>query len=87
MAYRSVGAPGPARATAALLGVELAQGVLGFVQYFTHLPVVLVALHLAGACLVLVAAVRMVLSTRDRGPAALPPAVAVVPARLVVSAG
>jgi hypothetical protein len=31
-----------------LLAVELAQGVLGFVQYFTDLPVPLVALHLVG---------------------------------------
>ncbi len=62
------GARGPARAALVLLGVELAQGALGFVQYFTGLPVVLVGLHLAGACLVLVAAVRVVLSTRDRGP-------------------
>ena len=72
------GAPGPARAALVLLGVELAQGVLGFAQYFTGLPVLLVGLHLAGACVVLVAAVRVVLSTRDRGPL---PAPASVPAQ------
>ena len=55
-----------------LLGVELAQGVLGFVQYFTGLPVVLVGLHLAGACVVLVAAVHLVLNTRSRGPVDAP---------------
>ncbi len=38
-----------------LLGVELAQGTIGFVQYFTDLPIALVAAHLVGAA-VLVAA-------------------------------
>jgi cytochrome c oxidase assembly protein subunit 15 len=56
------------RATGVLLVVELAQGAIGYVQYFTGLPVVLVGLHLAGACVVLIAAVRVVLTTRDRGP-------------------
>ena len=35
-----------------LLGVELAQGTIGFVQYFTDLPVVLVGFHLLGAALI-----------------------------------
>jgi heme a synthase len=56
------------RAVGVLLVVELAQGLIGYVQYFTGLPVVLVGLHLLGACLVLIAAVRVVLATRDRGP-------------------
>ena len=56
------------RATGVLLVVELAQGAIGYAQYFTGLPVVLVGLHLAGACVVLVASVRVVLATRDRGP-------------------
>ena len=42
----------PIRAVATLLGVELAQGTVGFVQYATDLPVVLVGLHLLGAALV-----------------------------------
>ncbi len=37
------------QAALVLLGVELAQGVIGFVQYFTDLPVLLVGLHLLGA--------------------------------------
>ncbi|WP_447647143.1 hypothetical protein [Nocardioides zeae] len=37
------------RAVATLLAVELAQGVVGYVQYFTGLPVGLVALHMLGA--------------------------------------
>ena len=68
VALRAIGAdPGLVRATAVLLVVELAQGLVGYVQYFTGLPVVLVGVHLAGACVVLVAAVRVVLATRDRG--------------------
>jgi len=39
-----------------LLAISLLQGVIGYVQYFTGLPVVLVALHLLGATLVWVSA-------------------------------
>jgi cytochrome c oxidase assembly protein subunit 15 len=61
---------GPERAIRAvswLLGIELAQGTVGFVQYFTDLPVVLVGLHVLGAALVAAAATWMLLGTRDRG--------------------
>ncbi len=44
------------RSAVVLLVVELSQGVIGFVQYFTHLPVLLVGVHVAGACAVWVAA-------------------------------
>ena len=37
------------RAVLVVLAVELAQGVVGFVQYFTGLPVLVVGLHLLGA--------------------------------------
>jgi cytochrome c oxidase assembly protein subunit 15 len=40
------------RAAWLLLAAELAQGSVGFVQYFTHLPAVLVGFHMFGACLV-----------------------------------
>jgi cytochrome c oxidase assembly protein subunit 15 len=40
------------RAAVVLLVVELAQGLIGFVQYFTDLPVVLVGFHMLGAALV-----------------------------------
>ncbi|KQT94971.1 cytochrome oxidase assembly protein [Marmoricola sp. Leaf446] len=43
---------GPRRAVGALLGVELAQGVVGFVQYFTDLPEILVGIHLLGAAVI-----------------------------------
>jgi cytochrome c oxidase assembly protein subunit 15 len=49
-----------------LLGVELGQGLIGFVQYFTHLPIGLVALHMLGACLVWLAAVEVVIQATER---------------------
>ncbi len=64
-ALRATG--GPSRPMGLLLLVELAQGVVGFVQYFTDLPVLLVALHLVGACLIVVTAVQAVLALRRRG--------------------
>jgi heme a synthase len=61
------GAPALARrAATALLLVELAQGLVGFVQYATGLPVVLVAFHLLGAALVSAAVTWLVLSVRQR---------------------
>jgi cytochrome c oxidase assembly protein subunit 15 len=39
-----------------LLAVELGQGLIGFVQYFAHVPPLLVGLHMFGACLVWLAA-------------------------------
>jgi cytochrome c oxidase assembly protein subunit 15 len=77
LALKAVAAPARAvRAMGVLLVVELAQGLIGLVQFFTGLPVLLVALHLVGACAVIVAAVHAVLALRDRGPlgAGQPPA-------------
>ena len=74
-ALRAAGAPPAAvRAARVLLLVEAGQAAIGWTQYFTDLPVLLVGAHLVGACLVLIAACRLVLTTRDRGPlpAALP---------------
>jgi cytochrome c oxidase assembly protein subunit 15 len=45
-------APAARRAVAVLLGVEVAQGSIGFVQYFTDLPVVLVGFHVLGAAVI-----------------------------------
>ncbi|MGY2081738.1 COX15/CtaA family protein [Modestobacter sp. SYSU DS0657] len=55
------------RAVRDLLIVELLQGVVGYAQYFTHLPAALVLLHMAGAVLVTVYTARLVWSVR--GPA------------------
>ncbi len=70
VALRAVGAP--SRAVAVLLAVELAQGLVGYVQYFTDLPVPLVALHMAGACVTVVAVVRAALSLRERAGVVVP---------------
>jgi heme a synthase len=51
-----------------LVAVELGQGLIGFVQYFTHLPAALVAAHMLGSCLVLLAALAVLWSTRQRRP-------------------
>ncbi len=56
------------RLTLALLGVALAQGLIGYAQYFSGLPWVLVAIHMLGACLVWALAVFVALSMRARGP-------------------
>ena len=55
------------RAVRDLLVVELAQGVIGYVQYFTHVPALLVLAHMAGAVLITVYTARLVWSVR--GPA------------------
>ena len=66
-ALRTVAAPRPAVAAAAVLvGVELAQGAIGFVQFFTHVPAVLVGFHMAGACAVWLATLAMLTQTRGR---------------------
>lgn len=64
--------PSATRATWVLLIVSLAQGVVGYVQYFTGLPWAVVLVHLLGACLVWIALVRIPLSLRTRGVAADP---------------
>jgi cytochrome c oxidase assembly protein subunit 15 len=50
-----------------LLGVMAAQGTVGYVQYFTGLPPVLVGIHVLGSVLVWVTALRLYLALRDRG--------------------
>ncbi len=67
LALRAVDAPPIAqRATAILLGVELAQGAVGFVQYFTDLPIALVAVHLLGAAIFSAALTWTLVSVRER---------------------
>lgn len=57
------------RRRALLLAVVVAaQGVIGYVQYFTGVPAALVAAHMLGSALLWVAALGVVLSMRDRGP-------------------
>jgi cytochrome c oxidase assembly protein subunit 15 len=67
LVLRSGGAPSAVRrAASTLLAVELAQGVVGFTQYFTDLPVVLVAIHLLGAALLSASMTWLLLSVRER---------------------
>jgi cytochrome c oxidase assembly protein subunit 15 len=62
----SGGPPRAVRAAAWLLGACLAQGLLGYLQYFAGVPTGLVALHMLGACLVWVATLGVLVSTRAR---------------------
>ena len=55
------------RAARELLIVQLAQGVVGYVQYFTDLPIALVLVHMLGAVLITAFTARLVWSVR--GPA------------------
>lgn len=43
------------------LGITLGQAVIGYTQYFTKLPVLLVGCHIAGATLLWVATIRLLL--------------------------
>jgi heme a synthase len=54
------------RAAWVLLGVELAQGAIGYTQYFLHVPPLLVGLHMLGACLVWLAALQVLLLVEPR---------------------
>lgn len=68
VAMRTTAAPdGPRHAAVVVLLLMLAQGGVGYLQYFTGLPWLLVAVHLLGSVLVWWATVRLMLSTRSRG--------------------
>lgn len=57
---RMTAAPQPAQRRAGwLLCISLAQGLIGYVQYFTGLPELAVALHILGALLVWLGALRL----------------------------
>lgn len=62
-AARASGAGGVTRAATVLFGVLLSQGLIGFVQFFTGLPWVLVGFHVAGACAVWLATLGLLRST------------------------
>ncbi|MFI0479898.1 heme A synthase [Actinomadura sp. 9N215] len=63
------GAPPAARRRGHELAVIIvAQGVVGYVQYFLGVPEGLVLLHMLGAVLMWLAAFRLYFALRDRGP-------------------
>ena len=70
LALRAAGAPLAADRALRLLGISLAQGLIGLVQYFTHLPVVLVGAHMAGSVAVWLFTLALIHAThvRPAGP-------------------
>jgi cytochrome c oxidase assembly protein subunit 15 len=63
LALRALSAPlRVTRAAGMLVVVELSQGVVGFVQYFTGLPWPVVILHMLGACLVWTATLNLLVA-------------------------
>jgi heme a synthase len=78
VALHATDSPGRTRRAARdLLVVELAQGGIGYVQYFTQLPALLVLAHMAGAVLITAYAARLVWAVR--GPASELPVDAAAP--------
>ncbi|MFZ4234124.1 COX15/CtaA family protein [Streptomyces murinus] len=64
---KAVDAPhGPLARTRELFLILLSQGAVGYIQYFTHLPEVLVGVHMLGSCLVWVGVLRVLLALRER---------------------
>ena len=66
---RMSGAPPRAvRASLIMIASLGLQGVIGYIQYFTHLPAGLVWVHVTGSMLVWIAVLRLFFAMRDRGP-------------------
>ena len=70
------------RALWALFGVQIGQGAIGFVQYFTDLPIVLVGFHMLGASLTAAAIAWVLVSVRHPRELEGVEAAAAAPARL-----
>ena len=60
------------RSARILMVVMVAQAAVGYTQYFTHLPALLVELHLAGATALVIGAVQTFLTCTYHAPEALP---------------
>jgi heme a synthase len=73
LGLRMSGAPARTRrASWVMLAALGTQGVIGYIQYFTHLPAGLVWVHVSGSVLVWIAVLRLFLFMRDRGPLSRP---------------
>ncbi|HVE95220.1 MAG TPA: COX15/CtaA family protein [Acidimicrobiales bacterium] len=70
---RSSASPDAARAATTLLAIEIAQGAIGYAQYFNGVPPLLVALHVIGALGVWIGAVRLRLSIGSSSAVELEP--------------
>ena len=69
LGLRLSGAPQRAvRAGWIMLAALGSQGVIGYIQYFTHLPAGLVWVHVTGSVLVWIAVLRLFFTLRDRAP-------------------
>ena len=69
LGLRLSGAPPRAvRAGWIMLAALGSQGVIGYVQYFTHLPAGLVWVHVTGFVLVWIAVLRLFFAVRERSP-------------------
>jgi heme a synthase len=70
---RMSGAPARVvRASWIMFAAVSAQGVIGYAQYFSHLPAGLVWVHVTGSVIVWISVLRLFLLTRDRGPLTRP---------------
>ncbi|MFC9302285.1 heme A synthase [Streptomyces albidoflavus] len=83
---KAVDAPaGPLARTREFFVILLLQGAIGYVQYLTDLPEILVGLHMLGSCLVWIGVVRLLLALRER-PYATPGQVPAQPENPVAAA-
>jgi cytochrome c oxidase assembly protein subunit 15 len=63
----ALGEPALRRVAIVLLGIELAQGAIGYTQYFLNVPPLLVGFHMFGACLVWLAALQVLFTVTAPG--------------------
>jgi heme A synthase len=69
LGLRVSGAPPRAmRAGWLVIATLVLQGMIGYIQYFNHLPAGLVWVHVTGAVIVWIAVLRLFFALRDRGP-------------------
>jgi heme a synthase len=75
------------RAGRILLSVMVAQAAVGYTQYFTHLPTLLVEVHLLGVTILVVGAVQCFLACTYHAPEAVPVPAAEAPVEISATVG